>query len=375
MDRANVLVSLYDFYRGAIGCSLVLGGLTFLIEPGRSRVYRRLGLLFAAVGFLYCLVSLDVEDRVPEALSSFLILAAILAASQAFFDITGYLFGDDHRGRRERLILLLGIAWFLLLWSLRFLDQLFGWGAARGGTEGGARLGPLHTAASIAVYAWPLAISAVAVRTGHRSLRDFPAQAPGTRLLVRSALLLALALCVTVAGAALSSVALYRGGDVAIETLTLGSYLLVVARPDLFSLARQEIHEAREKALRLDDEEARLIIERIARVAADPSVLGRPDLNLRALAAIVKVPPYRLSICFNTRLKTSFPVWLNAQRIEGARRKLLEQPERGILDISIEAGYASRAVFNKQFLRSVGMSPSEYRRKELRQEGPGAVNR
>lgn len=115
--------------------------------------------------------------------------------------------------------------------------------------------------------------------------------------------------------------------------------------------------------LLLDDpREIAMIEERVEKALSQPATLGRPDLDMRALAAIVKIPPYRLSIWFNTCLKSTFSEHLNARRIERMQALMLEHPERTILDIAMEAGYASKSVFNEQFRRLTGMSPSEWRR-------------
>ncbi len=97
-------------------------------------------------------------------------------------------------------------------------------------------------------------------------------------------------------------------------------------------------------------------------MAESDSIPFEQGLSLRGLAAILKVPPYRLSICFNTRLNTSIPSWFNALRVEKARQKMIERPDWTILDVAVDAGYGSRTVFNDHFSRIVGMSPSEYRR-------------
>lgn len=362
MDRASLLETLYWFSRGAIGFSLIVGGAAIFFKPERDRAQSCLATVFASVGLLFCISALGLAYRVPDALGSFVVIAAILALSQAQFELSIYLFGDEGRRRLVRPVLLAGIGWSLLVWCLPFLDAFLGWNATGPNLENGSRLGVLHVAASIAIYAWPIAVSLIAVRTGHHSLRGIPIRKGGTRILVRGTLCLILILCVVLAGSALSSLALYRAGHAALEILTLFMYFFTVARPDIFSRARSEIREAQEKNLTLCDEEAKFILERIARVAASPSIPFRPGLGLRGLASIVKVPPYRLSICFNSNLKTSFPAWLNGLRIERARRLLIERPDRSVLEIAMDVGYGSRAVFNSQFLRIVGMSPSEYRR-------------
>jgi len=120
-------------------------------------------------------------------------------------------------------------------------------------------------------------------------------------------------------------------------------------------------HQERERPFSMTDSEASLIEERVERVISNPVILGRPDLDLRGLAELVKTQSYMLSYWLNACKGTTFPAWLNARRIDLVKRLMLENPDRSILDISIEAGYASKSVFNAQFRKIVGQSPSEWR--------------
>jgi AraC-like DNA-binding protein len=111
----------------------------------------------------------------------------------------------------------------------------------------------------------------------------------------------------------------------------------------------------------LSDGEAAIIAERLAALADDGSTMFDPDLDITKLAKRLRLPAYRLSNYFNTRHGSSFPSWLNGIRVERARRLLLAE-DRSILQIAEESGFGSKAAFNVQFKRIVGMSPSEYRR-------------
>ncbi len=357
--------SLYEFFRGGAGFALIVGGLSRLLMPSRDKVHRRLGLLLVAVGFLFSLSALDPVLRIPTDASNLLILAAILALSQSLFEIALFLFGDERHLGTARRVLKIGIAWSLLVLLAPLLDYVIGWETVERSVEDAASMGPLHTAASIAIYLWPIAISVIAAWVGRASLRDVPTHAPGTKTLVRGAVALVLVLSVILVGAALDSIWIYRAGHLALEFLMLVWFLFASARPDLFSRARHEIHETLEKNLLFSESEALTIGDRIAKVTANPALLCRPGLNLRSLAGIIKIPPYRLSLYFNGQLKTTFPAWLNAHRIERIRRQILEEPERSILDIALEAGYGSKSVFNGHFLRIVGMSPRDYRRSSM----------
>ena len=118
----------------------------------------------------------------------------------------------------------------------------------------------------------------------------------------------------------------------------------------------------RDKIVFDDPGETAMIRERVEKAIEDPAILGKPDLDIRALAAIVKIPPYRLSSWFNSCLSTSFPAYLNARRIARAQALIVAHPERTMIDIAMEAGYASKSAFNEQFKRVAGKSPSEWKR-------------
>jgi AraC-like DNA-binding protein len=126
----------------------------------------------------------------------------------------------------------------------------------------------------------------------------------------------------------------------------------------------------RERLVLGDPREIALIKARVEKAIGDPAILGKSDLDIRSLAAIVKIPAYRLSIWFNSHLETSFSSWLNARRIERAQRLMLDHPDRTIIEIAMEAGYASKSVFNDQFRRIVGMSPSDWRLSAARSPDP-----
>lgn len=125
-----------------------------------------------------------------------------------------------------------------------------------------------------------------------------------------------------------------------------------------------EAKRAERKASVLDDpQEIALISERVERALGDPRILGRADLDIRALSEIVKVPSYRLSIWFNSHLKTTFPEHLNMRRVRLMQTLMAKHPERTVIDIAMEAGYASKSVYNEQFRKIAGQSPSEWKRK------------
>jgi AraC-like DNA-binding protein len=97
-----------------------------------------------------------------------------------------------------------------------------------------------------------------------------------------------------------------------------------------------------------------------------------PDLTLAKLAESAAIPAKHLSQIINERYELNFNDFINRQRVEEAKRKLVDPAAREfkLLRIAFESGFNSKSVFNSAFRKSTGLSPSEFR-KLL---GDGAAN-
>lgn len=93
----------------------------------------------------------------------------------------------------------------------------------------------------------------------------------------------------------------------------------------------------------------------------------QPELTLQALADQCKIPAYHLSQLLNERLNQNFFDFINRQRVEEAKRLLLD-PSRNhysLFAIGQESGFNSKSVFNTAFKRYTGQTPSEFRTSRL----------
>jgi AraC-like DNA-binding protein len=89
------------------------------------------------------------------------------------------------------------------------------------------------------------------------------------------------------------------------------------------------------------------------------------ELTLPGLADRVGIPAYQLSQVINESLGANFFDFINAYRIEEAKR-LFKDPSKSaytILAIAEEAGFNSKSAFNSSFKRFTGQTPSEFREK------------
>jgi len=359
-----MLDELYLFFRGTSGFSFLAIGIGLLVEPGVLRVRRAFGALFLALGTLFVLSWMSEFWLLPFALDNLLVIASVYTISQSMFEIGLYLFGDAAVRGLRRAVYLAGALWSLLLWLLPVLDFMFRFPVLRANIEDSRPMAVFQSIGSIGVYAWPIAITIVALRAGRWRVADWP-HGPGAARVVLSGLAGLTAILIAIGVAlVLNSRALYRVAHSSLEALMLAWYFYYQANPGIFLRARREIGRRHQQREKIDPAEAVKMAERLKQAVEVDHLCANPRLSLQSLAKAIRIPSYRLSAYFNTVLGVSFPEWLNAARIERVRQLLDQYPERTILDIAMAAGYASKAVFNSQFQRRLGMSPSAYRNKK-----------
>jgi len=106
--------------------------------------------------------------------------------------------------------------------------------------------------------------------------------------------------------------------------------------------------------------------------AMEQHVYREPGLGIASLAALLKVPEYRLRRLINVKLGyRNFNHMLHAYRLADAAAALADPEKRHlpILTIALTAGYQSINPFNRAFKESKGVTPSAFRAQALRSNG------
>ena len=87
-----------------------------------------------------------------------------------------------------------------------------------------------------------------------------------------------------------------------------------------------------------------------------------PELNLSKLAAELNLSTNQLSQVINQFYKKNFYEYINSYRIEAVKNRLAngDQKTTTLLGIALEAGFNSKATFNRFFKKYTGQTPSEY---------------
>lgn len=96
---------------------------------------------------------------------------------------------------------------------------------------------------------------------------------------------------------------------------------------------------------------------------------ARTGMTIRHLAEELDVPEHHLRKLINQRLGyRNFSTFLNGYRVKETCERLKDPQESRIpiLTIALDAGFASLAPFNRAFRQVKGITPSEFRKQQLR---------
>jgi len=87
-----------------------------------------------------------------------------------------------------------------------------------------------------------------------------------------------------------------------------------------------------------------------------------PELTLTTLAAAMNLSPAHISRLVNEGLGQNFNETINRLRVEAVQRRLEDLADtRTILELALEAGFSSKASFNRSFKAYAGKTPTDVR--------------
>ena len=90
-----------------------------------------------------------------------------------------------------------------------------------------------------------------------------------------------------------------------------------------------------------------------------------PDLSLATLARKLGTNSGHLSRAINEGLGVNFATFVNDLRARHVAEMIAEGRREDLLDLALEAGFSSKASFNRAFAASFGMAPSQWRKRQV----------
>ncbi len=112
----------------------------------------------------------------------------------------------------------------------------------------------------------------------------------------------------------------------------------------------------------LADADRALVMKRLRALLSTAEELSSSEVSPRRLAERLGEPYYLVSRVVNESEGKSVADLVNEHRISRAKSLLETRPQATILEIALESGFQAKSTFNEVFRKTVGVTPTEYRR-------------
>ncbi len=116
------------------------------------------------------------------------------------------------------------------------------------------------------------------------------------------------------------------------------------------------------------DEESTKIIAQLDNVMVKERLFRNPELSLTGLSKSVSISERTISEVLNGNLNKNFYQFVNEYRVKDVQEKL-KNPKNAhlkILSLAFDAGFNSKATFNRLFKEFTGQTPKEFKSQNLR---------
>ncbi|HLL44842.1 MAG TPA: helix-turn-helix transcriptional regulator [Segetibacter sp.] len=116
----------------------------------------------------------------------------------------------------------------------------------------------------------------------------------------------------------------------------------------------------------IKNEEYPILVDKLEGLL-DKGIYINSDLTLSQLSEKLGIPSYQTSELINRYYRGSFFDFINSSRIEEVKKRLTDPAllHFSILGIAMDCGFNSKSSFNTAFKKYTGMTPSEYRKKNI----------
>ena len=136
-------------------------------------------------------------------------------------------------------------------------------------------------------------------------------------------------------------------------------FFKAIIQPDQFL----GIDEKKLLPVKLTKDKSKSYFQQIEEIINNNQLFLDPDLSLHNVALAVKLSDRAVSQAIKQNVEVNFSDYINKKRIEYSKEALRSttKSEKNVLEILYEAGFNSKSVFNTQFKKHTGQSPTDFR--------------
>jgi AraC-like DNA-binding protein len=152
----------------------------------------------------------------------------------------------------------------------------------------------------------------------------------------------------------------------AVAAVLSGGTVLILARR-----RRRRRNLERERKISLSPEDVEANVQRLNYLFQIEKAHRNARLSLDSLSERLSLQPHQLSGIVNSRLGKTFTDLVADYRIDDVKKRLSDPEETAnILNIAYDAGFGTKASFNRIFKERTGLTPSEFKKRHQRPEQP-----
>ncbi len=137
--------------------------------------------------------------------------------------------------------------------------------------------------------------------------------------------------------------------------------------PEFTQKAIREAKVIRYRNFMLQGVDAGVVLARLDELMEDEKIYLDYDLTLPKLGTLLMITPHQLSKILNVKRKMNFRSLINAYRVKESMQQMACYPGKTVLETALACGFNSKSSFNAVFMKTVGITPSDYK-KSLRRE-------
>lgn len=134
---------------------------------------------------------------------------------------------------------------------------------------------------------------------------------------------------------------------------------------DLLSI-ELEAEEKTEKKKLIPDEDFESLKQKLLTLIEAQKPYLEGDLNLLKLSELIGISTHQLSYLLNNGFNENFFQFVNKYRVQHAKELLISDSynKLSVLGIAFDSGFNSKTAFNTFFKKTVGVTPSEFRKNQ-----------
>lgn len=115
----------------------------------------------------------------------------------------------------------------------------------------------------------------------------------------------------------------------------------------------------------LSETDKRKYLQKLETKLAEEKVYRNNELRLADLAEEIGISSHHLSQIINEEKQQNFFDFINAYRVEEAKKRIAQVDGQTLLAVAYEVGFNSKNSFNSAFKKREGMTPSSYRKQVM----------